>query len=52
MHRQNANIKINAVLINNINRAGEMTEAELEKVNDILARPTGKAYDIFKIFLT
>lgn len=25
-----------------------MTEAELEKVNDILARPTGKAYDIFK----
>lgn len=25
-----------------IYRAGELTEAELEKVNDILARPTGK----------
>jgi len=28
-------------------RAGEITEAELEKINDILARPTGKL-KIFK----
>jgi hypothetical protein len=33
--------RINVIFI--FNRAGEVTEAELEKVNDILARPTGKS---------
>ena len=47
--RRFANIVLKIAQVDLNKRAGELTEAELEKINDILARPT--EYNIPKWFL-